>query len=390
MKYAYLKNGNVIAQLKRNLPICDTKETSGPDAFICDFLRRVQGQKVLMLSQHTQKGRYSDEFIMAQVYPLKRGFPGNISNAVILFVKVLSRLNTFKPERIICGRLGPMLWAATLYSRICSVPIAYSCHNRVFHSTDPLYKRVLGFLDSVCIRKASACICHGPYLVDHISKLGVDHSQIIEFDVDFQDMLEEMERPMDSSEIPSLKCGRYILFVGRLEKNKGIFDLLKASREVLSREPDVKLVYIGNGTDFEQLLLEVEGSEFKGRIELLGEVSHSGLASIIKNCRFLVTPTQREFPEGRCMAAMEALVLGIPVIAPKFGPFQYLVKHKVNGLLFTPDNVGSLQACINLLFESQVLYDDLKAGARRTGDELMRPDKTFGEAVECAFYLSSD
>ena len=57
----------------------------------------------------------------------------------------------------------------------------------------------------------------------------------------------------------------------------------------------------------------------------------------------VVTPTQSQFPEGRCMATMEGLVMGVPVIAPNFGPFPFLVKHGENGLLFEPDSSHDIQ-----------------------------------------------
>ena len=79
---------------------------------------------------------------------------------------------------------------------------------------------------------------------------------------------------------------------------------------------------------------------------------HENLADLICESTVVVTPTQSQFPEGRCMATMEGLVMGIPVIAPDFGPFPYLVKHNVNGLLYKPDSVNDLQ---NKLFKIRIL-----------------------------------
>ena len=51
------------------------------------------------------------------------------------------------------------------------------------------------------------------------------------------------------------------------------------------------------------------------------------------------------------MSVMEGLVMGLPVIAPNFGPFPYLVKDRVNGLLYVPDSVEQLGRTIDLLLD---------------------------------------
>jgi glycosyltransferase involved in cell wall biosynthesis len=85
------------------------------------------------------------------------------------------------------------------------------------------------------------------------------------------------------------------------------------------------------------------------------------------------------------MAAMEGQVMGLPVIAPDFGPFTYIVSHGVNGMLFETGSVQSLKRCIsNLLADSQ-LYARLRTGAEDAGRALVVPPLTFGAAVQKAF-----
>ena len=91
------------------------------------------------------------------------------------------------------------------------------------------------------------------------------------------------------------------------------------------------------------LLKEIASRSLNNRVIILGYINHDKLVTLLRKCRVLVTPTHKSFPEGRCMSAMEGLVMEVPVIAPDFGPFPYLVNHGVNGLLYKADHVDDLK-----------------------------------------------
>jgi glycosyltransferase involved in cell wall biosynthesis len=85
---------------------------------------------------------------------------------------------------------------------------------------------------------------------------------------------------------------------------------------------------------------------------------------------------------------MEGLIKGIPVIAPDFGPFPYLVKNGVNGLLYQVDSVEDLGAKIANGLDDVELYERLRAGAEKTGRELRNARVNFYDAIKSAFEYS--
>jgi glycosyltransferase involved in cell wall biosynthesis len=85
------------------------------------------------------------------------------------------------------------------------------------------------------------------------------------------------------------------------------------------------------------------------------------------------------------MSAMEGLVMGIPVIAPRFGPFPYLVEDGINGFLYETDSIEDMKKKINNTFEDKDVYKKLRHGAQITSKKLRHPLLTFGEAVKIAF-----
>ena len=90
------------------------------------------------------------------------------------------------------------------------------------------------------------------------------------------------------------------------------------------------------------------------------------------------------------MVVMESLVLGVPVVAPDFGPFPYLVVHGKNGLLYRPDSINDLAQKLDMILDNDELYIRLKAGARESGDTLLVPSLTFSEAVKRAFGFATN
>ena len=87
------------------------------------------------------------------------------------------------------------------------------------------------------------------------------------------------------------------------------------------------------------------------------------------------------------MAAMEGIAMGVPTIAPDSGPFPYLVKHGVNGLLFKPDCVADLRAQINKALDDNRLYIHLAQGAKESGKKLLNPPVIYLQSLEQAFAM---
>src|SRR5690606_16392049 len=163
------------------------------------------------------------------------------------------------------------------------------------------------------------------FLAEQMRDIGVQQERIFEFDVGFSGF-------QDASKASSVQHGdkhdksNVILFVGRIDRTKGVFDLLAASESLLRSSDNVEVVYVGDGPALGDLRKLVSDKGLDNRVQCLGRLSHEELPSLVSAASVMVTPTLREFPEGRCMAAMEALAVGVPVIAPNSGPFPYLVK----------------------------------------------------------------
>lgn len=143
--------------------------------------------------------------------------------------------------------------------------------------------------------------------------------------------------PVKITEKISGKRGDYLLYFGRLSKEKGVLTLLT----VMKALPGVKLKIAGTG----DLLL----GDLSVNVELLGYKSGEELKSLIEDAAYTVVPS--EWYETFGLSCAESLSLGTPVIASQTGALPELVKQGENGYLFTPKDAEDLKNTIEMAFE---------------------------------------
>jgi glycosyltransferase involved in cell wall biosynthesis len=117
----------------------------------------------------------------------------------------------------------------------------------------------------------------------------------------------------------------YFLFVGRLERIKGIEELIDAFETVT----DADLLIAGNGTDAGVLRTRAAGNE---RIRFLGHIDDDRLAQHYRHALALLAPSVCYETFG--LTLIEAFGHRTPVIARRLGPFPQLVDTSGGGLTF--------------------------------------------------------
>ena len=382
LRYAYVKNGDAVDQVRMYAQE-DAVNGSGPNAFIFDFLEAHVDDAILVLCRTNARERIEHANIRAESFPalgrwrlLRKGW-----SALRIGVEILR----WRPDRILCGCTGELLWVVTAVSRLLQVPIVNSRHNEVIQRSGVGHLALA--LDRLSIRSCAGVVCHGPFLAEQVRDLGVATERIRQFEVDLREFVAKAAE-MPAPEILLEFVGRFDIvfaFIGRIQLDKGVIDLLDAFAELVeARKARIGLVYVGDGKDLELLSRRVQERNLAGRILILGRIPHVQLPSILRKVEIVVAPTRPEFPEGRCMVVLESLALGVPVVAPDFGPFPYAVQHLVNGLLFEAGSRDSLRENLALTLETERL-DRLRMGAASTGRELLASQQGFAEAVDSTF-----
>ena len=133
--------------------------------------------------------------------------------------------------------------------------------------------------------------------------------------------------------------GGHILFVGTLEPRKNVPALLAAYRSIAERNPSApRLVLAGQVTPMaEPWVAETQSAPLAGRVAVEGYVSNERRAELYAGARLVVLPS---LDEGFGLPALEAMALGVPVVASKAGALPEVVGGA--GMLVDPRDVAGL------------------------------------------------
>lgn len=119
-----------------------------------------------------------------------------------------------------------------------------------------------------------------------------------------------------------------LVFIGRLDKEKGIFDLINALKILKNNGIILELQIFGEGAYKNEIKRKIEKDNLKNQIKLMGFTNI--VNEKMKQSDLLVLPSWREaFP----LVNLEAMALGLPVLATKVGGIPELIKDKENGFL---------------------------------------------------------
>jgi len=152
---------------------------------------------------------------------------------------------------------------------------------------------------------------------------------------------------------------RVVGVVARLAPQKAIHSALEAIPYLLSKEPSTRLLVVGEGPSRPALEAQCERLGISASVTFLGYVSD--VATAYAAMDVLVLPSQHE---GFGIVLIEAMAMGVPVVATRVRGIEEVVDDGDTGLLVPYDNPQELASNILLLFDDRELRIRLKAAAR--------------------------
>lgn len=228
---------------------------------------------------------------------------------------------------------------------------------------DPLKKRIL----SRNYRKAEGVIGVSHYLRERIQEKFTDINPIT------------IPNPVDTElfESGTNEREKCILFVSRLDPNKGGMRTLRAFEALHEKHPEWKLKIHGSGQEKERISEALEKTpSLQQRVELGPQLSRKELASTMQKASFLVLPSEYE---SFGLVIAESLSCGTPVIAPdNTGPSDIFFEGA--GRAIDPLDRNALQKAMEEMialhgsFDARKLHEriDEKFGKERVGAELSK------------------
>jgi len=156
---------------------------------------------------------------------------------------------------------------------------------------------------------------------------------------------------------------RYILFVGRLVPEKGVFELLRAYATLdQGLRQQVGLVFVGDGP-YRAELQKQASAVTDGVIKFPGFAQREQLPAYYALAEMFVLPT---YTDTWGLVVNEAMACGLPVIVSRVaGCASDLIQEDWNGLLVKPKDIFSLQSAMANLATRPDLCANMGAHARQ-------------------------
>ena len=156
-----------------------------------------------------------------------------------------------------------------------------------------------------------------------------------------------------NTSITDPKCNNdrtHLLFVGALEKHKGILDLLNKYPEIYDRFK-VPLHIVGSGSLDNKINNIIKANHMGGKIVFLGKISKEFLLNEYKNALALIIPST--WPENNPMVALESLSNGTPVIGKRSGGIPEIVSLLNPNLVYNSDE-DLIEAIKYIFFDKDI------------------------------------
>ena len=168
---------------------------------------------------------------------------------------------------------------------------------------------------------------------------------------------------------PPLKVERYekaIVYVGRLEPIKGVKYLIEAIKILRERGVrDLKLLIVGEGTEKKSLKELVRKWDLENCVVFMGQVPHHKIPSLLASTAIFVLPS---LSEGFSNGILEAMAVGLPVIATKVAGLPEIVRNGESGFLVEPCNSLEIAEKCALLLTN----DNLRTNISKNNREVVK------------------
>ncbi|MGI9018271.1 MAG: glycosyltransferase family 4 protein [Euzebya sp.] len=237
---------------------------------------------------------------------------------------------------------------------------AWSDSDRVYRATAPFIRKIVSDLKvrvavSPSAQTFAAKALGVPAGSFTILPNGVDDHRFAD--------AQPIERLVDAS-LPLL------LFVGRLEKRKGLETLIKAFLRLRANGHHLRLCVVGEGPERERCQSLIPPS-LRTEVLFVGAVSHDELPRYHASADIFVSPATGGESFG--IVLLEGMAAGLPVVASNIPGYRTVMTDGVQGRMITPGNSIALADALEALLSNSKLRQAMAAEGIRTAKEYSWP-----------------
>jgi len=172
---------------------------------------------------------------------------------------------------------------------------------------------------------------------------------------------------------PRLVC------VGRLSPEKGYPGLFAALAGLVEEGLDFSLTIVGDGPAADAIRADAKSRKLDDHIRFTGSLPESATLAEMAKADIFVLPS---LMEGLPVVLVEALALGLPVVASRVAGIPELIEDDKSGRLFTPSDWQDLQARLRDVLIDRSAWARLGAEGRQRVEQEFRVETAAARMAE--------
>jgi glycosyltransferase involved in cell wall biosynthesis len=297
---------------------CPTEVSITFSGQFADFCEEI-GAEAYLVSYHPRKDLIHDGPFVLENRP--KPMPGSSGlkfhlAETIYGLRLLATAVRFRAHAAVLDSGGTYYFLTSLFrlAGIQLVPVLYnSLWPSGFPPTRPVPRLIL-WLDSLFFRwMTRAVIGISPECTRQVDQLTRGHhAPLLQVRPQFiPEYFEQIPPPPPFDQRPFR-----IMYIGRINLSKGVFDILEMAQKVESKAPgQVRWEICGSGPDLERLKERHHEMALGPIVQIHGWTSLPELIQVYARSHAAIVPTRSSFTEGLAMTAAEAILAGRPLIS---------------------------------------------------------------------------
>lgn len=264
--------------------------------------------------------------------------------------------------------------------RLLGIPVVINFHNTLWPNgfqPEGWLAKLIGVLDGCFFRHVAAgAIGCSPECGSQVRRIGRQTLPFFEYRSQFRS--EGLQR------CPPRECDLNpfrVIFVGRIERSKGVLDLLSMA-ELLRDRSRVPVIFdvCGEGSSLTELKHGVSQKGLDEIVRIRGRLARPQLVEAYAQAHAVVVPTRSDFCEGLPLVCAEAVLANLPIITSRLSNALPVLGPAI--IEAQPENVESYAEAIATLAEDRETYDRLSSACSDLARQFLDRSQSYPAAVD--------
>lgn len=164
-------------------------------------------------------------------------------------------------------------------------------------------------------------------------------------------------------DLPKIMQKKEILFVGRIEKRKGVWEIIRAAEMLIAFLPEYTFRLIGTGADYLIFDKYIKDRNIKNVILNGPVLDPIELKRYYQSAKIFLFPSH---DEGFPRVLYEAMYFGLPIITTFVGNIPTIMRNRVNCISIKKNSAENINEQIQYLLSNEALLNELIINGKRT------------------------